>query len=893
MSIKHLHRDPTWYSKWMFEDGGFRREVLEQLCQAIAKRNLDDQTAAELQQLLDYEYLSIQYPRTQASLYHGAPGQCTTEGWSAKLLDQISQCVTQPISAPSPVEKEILFRTLLSTINLIRAQGVTQDPNMHHRQLYSRFEYELRNLQLQECKITTELTSDYFRTVQCSYLLHVALDYAQLLIPPLPELISHILEQWITCAFNVAFAGTGLNTQRQAAAFLQSLEEELRNFWWQPKGKLQTLLAFQEFSRVAVTLHLIGTVSNQPRPPNTHIMLQNAQGFAKIVLERLSHVISQDEQIEFPVQPLPLQTLANATLSSLNAYTYFYGMLDCARLLSKVIERDSLPLALQVVMTKIIAEAKDPRFRWKAIEIRISNASDQEHCSKSIVSSVSEGCSFRTKQPLPQLREEILKISQFIMQEQGHYSQQRRNSNVVSISSGLTPNDGPKYRLMLHSWIENSIQPTQWSSERQTVLAELERPLRALKMPRFFKGLIPRVECISAGLSPHCEAAFLLRRSCLMLYDVRSLTDGAVIRQGIEIPSPRGHMREAILSDTFVAFIYDSSLHVHEYAFPLRTQKVGKEHVFEQEAGHQWDPTCVAIHEDRHRAWVAVGGGINCGEDIYGDIKVFHIDKLASNKTILPQIALFRRSHADPLAGGPVKGLSFGPDRRKLVCITNNNHILVWTLSNNSKPCGNPFKIEKFYHPETTADGVTSATIFSAPSMRPYIFTTTSPSFQRAAGGLYGEWSYISPVAPCSTEVPEVMVHNITELRKKILVGAVTANGGLVAVLEKSGKIKVLSLTKGSPCGISCEKEVNEVHGVQLCSSMEKASSTSLRFEETDRGLFIMAVDTNGKLARHKWTGLPMKSTLPEIPGLPVELSSIEFISSTPELPTSEIWELA
>ena len=183
--------------------------------------------------------------------------------------------------------------------------------------------------------------------------------------------------------------------------------------------------------------------------------------------------------------------------------------------------------------------------------------------------------------------------------------------------------------------------------------------------------------------------------------------------------------------------------------------------------------------------------------------------------------------------------------------------------------------------------------MFFAPSMRPYILTTTSPSFQRAANGLYGEWSYISPVAPCSAEVPETMVHNITELRKKILVGTVTTNGGLVAVVEKTGKMKVLGLTEGSPCGICCERQVNEVDSIQLCSSGEKASPTSLRFEETDQGLFIVAVDTNGKLVRHKWSRFPVKSVLPDIPGPPVELPSIEIVSPISELPTPEISELA
>ena len=207
MNLEHLQRDPAWYSQWMFEDVGFRRNVLEQLRQAIASRNFDDQTSVELQQLLDHEYLSIQYGRPQVLLRNGAPDRYITESWTAELLDQIPQCIVQPVGGPSSVEKEILFRALLSTLNLIRAQGATQNLDAYCRQLYSHFEYELRNLQPQN---PPKLTSDYFRIVQCSFLLRVALDYARMLISPLPELIIRSLEQWIACAFSVAHTVSNL-----------------------------------------------------------------------------------------------------------------------------------------------------------------------------------------------------------------------------------------------------------------------------------------------------------------------------------------------------------------------------------------------------------------------------------------------------------------------------------------------------------------------------------------------------------------------------------------------------------------------------------------------------------------------------------------------------------
>jgi len=122
-----------------------------------------------------------------------------------------------------------------------------------------------------------------------------------------------------------------------------------------------------------------------------------------------------------------------------------------------------------------------------------------------------------------------------------------------------------------------------------------------------------------------------------------------------------------------------------------------------------------------------------------------------------------------------------------------------------------------------------------------------------------------------------------------VLVGTVTTNGGLIAVVEKSGKIKILSLARGSSGGLGCESEVDEECREGLCSQ-ERASPTSLRFYESDRGLFIFAIDTNGRLIKHRWTSSPVKSVLADVPGPPVEL---EGFLSIPELPTPARWELA
>src|SRR5947207_2662113 len=91
--------------------------------------------------------------------------------------------------------------------------------------------------------------------------------------------------------------------QTQTANSFRILEQELRNFWGRPADRTQTLLAFQELCRVSLALHLLAAVSknaavtSQSRLLPASEMLQNVQDFAKMVLEMLSDVIIQGEQV--------------------------------------------------------------------------------------------------------------------------------------------------------------------------------------------------------------------------------------------------------------------------------------------------------------------------------------------------------------------------------------------------------------------------------------------------------------------------------------------------------------------------------------------------------------------------------------------------------------------
>jgi hypothetical protein len=68
-----------------------------------------------------------------------------------------------------------------------------------------------------------------------------------------------------------------------------------------------------------------------------------------------------------------------------------------------------------------------------------------------------------------------------------------------------------------------------------------------------------------------------------------------------------------------------------------------------------------------------------------------------------------------------------------------------------------------------------------------------------------GEWSFISPVAPGPTSMPMSLQHSIEQLLESVLVGAATSVGDLIAVLEASGRVRLLRLDQEIDGGLlSC-----------------------------------------------------------------------------------------
>ena len=144
--------------------------------------------------------------------------------------------------------------------------------------------------------------------------------------------------------------------------------------------------------------------------------------------------------------------------------------------------------------------------------------------------------------------------------------------------------------------------------------------------------------------------------------------------------------------------------------------------------------------------------------------------------------------------------------------------------------------------------GITSASTFKGPSGTIYVACTTSPSSERWRNG--GEWSFIVPL-PFTPRPrlrpPNPPRHDLEQFKKHhaLTIGCVSRKYHVLAALEKSGGISILSLKShkmGGICGAGDAKRLSET----LFNKQEKPSASCLQFDPEGERLF--AIDQRGKI---------------------------------------------
>jgi hypothetical protein len=147
---------------------------------------------------------------------------------------------------------------------------------------------------------------------------------------------------------------------------------------------------------------------------------------------------------------------------------------------------------------------------------------------------------------------------------------------------------------------------------------------------------------------------------------------------------------QVALSQRFLAVVLTETLLVLEYVLPQYRDRVRVEK-FE----YGWSPDCLAILETNERTWISVGGRVYLEGVMHSGIKLYRVDR--SSITARHLRLHLEGLGSDYLKSDFLKTLEFCPTGNRVACLTNNNRVLIWNLSDELKPQSAPFTISRKY----------------------------------------------------------------------------------------------------------------------------------------------------------------------------------------------------
>src|ERR1700722_13016307 len=147
-------RPLSWYESWIIEDangeGGRakrKREEAQKLEEAIGSGHYDSDTLQEIIQLLDDECLRYEHVHDPPlPISCNPPTSALGTNWTSNILNKLSKCLVQAISPPSHFERELQSRALISTLALLRAQGVNAFETSQYGLLLNQFKSRFQDL---------------------------------------------------------------------------------------------------------------------------------------------------------------------------------------------------------------------------------------------------------------------------------------------------------------------------------------------------------------------------------------------------------------------------------------------------------------------------------------------------------------------------------------------------------------------------------------------------------------------------------------------------------------------------------------------------------------------------------------------------------------------------
>ncbi|KAG9230140.1 hypothetical protein BJ875DRAFT_499399 [Amylocarpus encephaloides] len=820
----------TEYGKWMdiyaiLESGDvlrFRRERAVTLRNKIREGHIDAETLEELTHILDHECLCLalgnasneqNLPRSRAAL---APQ------WTGLLIAELSECLLRTITPKSYYERELQFRALFSALVLQSAQCARAYQATYYQHLWSLIHERHRDLQWLQLP-SEELTSEAFRHLESSYLLVATTEYAMKFRKEEPIVVTILLR-----AVNLALVGGSLAVaaatsvgQGDLISLLKALDNIFRPVRPAPRDCSVDVFVIQELTRIALALSLKSQVSNASnRGTVEEYETSDGDKLASWILDTI-YLLLEDYPIEEDVtRPAKVWNWFLAILkrkaSGFSDYYYLYGLLDCAVQVGRIVEVEAIPTDLIQRVQTIIGKSVDSSIRWKAMQFLISfRLLERDRLSALQIS-------------------EADVIEECVIEQNDSLAtkwQSRRRRSLVSTAKSVSNITKPGLLEPL-VWMEPEID---YSSIQISNAAEFTQ--MALSRGRF-----RNYSYYGAGLSPNCCNAFALGEKELLVCPVNAETSQ-------KNPQIDGHFRlapcaendfstaRATITNRFLAVLRGAqrlNLSVFQYSKNPDGGKVGS-HTFKG-----WYPICLGMHEGPSCTCIAVGG---CSKEI-GSIRVFKVIDANGKFTLEMHQTGSTSVLSQPFLNDQPKQIDFSPDGQRLICLTKNNRVLTWLLTDNYEPGDAHFEFQKRYEAGSNARGIESVSFFTTSSSHSYVLCTTSPSSRRKDNG--GELPFISPIPDCPAEVPAELQHDCSALgeSRPMLAGAVDASGSVAAMLDNEGTVVITRLGSSetfSLCSLRRDSQLGDNrfrNAVERCCTTPISSFQCWNYCEVEQSMF-------------------------------------------------------
>ena len=859
------------YSRWMLGEEAVsrRKQTAVNIASRLERKEFGAGDLRELIDILDHERLCRSYddPSLVALNLH----------WVEHLLLDISAQLIRTITPASYIERELQACALSSALGLLHADGVQNFSNDFHRDVDERIRGRFQDVQQQAAQLRSAaaFSGEKLRTFQTAYYLCSGAAFAQRFRQGTPVAVDAIKQAIasVSLAFAIGSVVGGFGSINLPEV-VGNLKAMLNPFRPGMSNRYESLFSIQELSRMIIASSRIAQEFPQSKVGDSEKIsslsepvelqpLECSRELARAVLDKIIAILNSSPYDNFETWvraptnfQLDLRAALNQGPPAMDHYWFIYGLLDCAVQCCRILPSSELSEDTMSRVGLIIRHCPEPSHRCKAIEILLSNPEERSQNFLWLA---------QPRSPWPDdVKNEIDTVNQCLGEDSGLL--RSRGSIVSTMTAASLPTSLPSTEapgsatpISLHEWTEQPFPNPP----------PLDRSGSFKLRPSSGDGLnLKNVKL--ATISPNGRAALFLSTNGLKVFALNFAAWPGNGNLRFLYQAPRGQeLRSAAVSDRYAAFISNRSLIVHNY----RIGQLAGELAFSMSSSNGLrHPDCVAIHESPQSTKVAVAGW-------QGDKASIVIYKLERNCHLAAFWLLEASFQSSYELSNFSKAIAFAPTGNRLSAITCGNRTFVWQLSDGGTQTPSCYSIEPRRYPtvrhfpfpralpsqicpltrcyqESSALGLTSASLFYTPSQSPWALLTTAPSTEAFTN--HGEFSYLSPIGapPDDAGALSQMAYNITTLptyRRSILAGAVSDPPYYAALLERSGRIFLLRLDRaGSGQGVTTVDSPVEL-SQQLSEQRSPlgVSPGSIRFCKADDGrLMLVAVDIYGKVVR-------------------------------------------